>query len=128
MQPFWAENHIMPGSKTTIPRDDGPQPMRNSAMLANRHSLNQMRDLPSNEVANGDKSDDKELEKENDPNDYVVDMMGHTNAGYGSSVPKAFFDRNHIMPGSMITTPRAETNPGLGNSLSQNRQSLGYLR
>jgi hypothetical protein len=43
-----------------------------------------MRDLYSNELANGDRDDDKELEKENDPNDAIVDFNGHTNRGYGS--------------------------------------------
>lgn len=64
------------------------------------------RDIYSNELANGDKSDDKELEKENDPNDFVVDYNGHTNRGYGSEVPSKYFDKNHIMPGSHITVPR----------------------
>jgi len=64
----------MPGSHVTIPRDE--RIMRNSAV--------QLSDLPSNEVANGDKSDDKELEKEDDMNDAIVDYNGHTNRGYGS--------------------------------------------
>lgn len=49
----------------TTPRDDGPQPMRNSAL--------QTSDLYSNELANGDKDDDKELEKEDDMEDAIVD-------------------------------------------------------
>lgn len=50
--PFWDENHIMPGSHITIPRDEH-KIMRNSA-------LGQFRAEPySNELANGDKSDDK---------------------------------------------------------------------
>jgi hypothetical protein len=84
----------------------------------NRMSLSQMRDIYSNELANGDRDDDKELEKENDPNDAIVDYNGHTNRGYGSQTPTDFFDINHIMPGSMITVPRDETVPGLGNSLA----------
>jgi hypothetical protein len=36
----------------------------------------------SNELANGDKADDKDLEWEGDPNDMVVDFNGHTNRGY----------------------------------------------
>jgi len=43
-----------------------------------------MRDIYSNEIANGDRSDDKELEKENDMSDDIVDYNGHTNRGYGS--------------------------------------------
>ena len=86
-----------------------------------------MRDIYSNELANGDRSDDKELEKENDPNDDIVDYNGHTNRGYGSQKPSDFFDINHIMPGSMITVPRDETVPGLGNSLAQ-RHSLKHMK
>lgn len=86
-----------------------------------------MRDIYSNEIANGDRSDDKELEKENDMSDDIVDYNGHTNRGYGSQKPSDFFDINHIMPGSMITVPRDETIPGLGNSLAQ-RYSLKHLR
>ena len=37
------------------------------------------RDLPSNEVANGDKSDDKELEDQDDPRDKIVDDNGFVN-------------------------------------------------
>lgn len=36
----------------------------------------------SNEIANGDHADDKQLEWEGDPNDLVVDFNGHTNRGY----------------------------------------------
>jgi len=57
------------------------------------------------------------LEKENDPNDDIVDYNGHTNRGYGSEVPKDYFNKNHIMPGSHITVPRDDSNPPLGNSL-----------
>ena len=78
LQPFWDENHIMPGSHITIPRDEF-KIMRNSALMQR-----QRREPYSNELSNGDKADDKELEKENDPNDFVVDMNGHTNRGYGS--------------------------------------------
>ena len=67
LKPFWAENHIMDGTHIQTPRVDGPQPMRNSPDYV------QMGDLYSNEVANGDKSDDKELESEEDPYDAIVD-------------------------------------------------------
>jgi hypothetical protein len=47
-----------------------------------RIRFNQMRrrEIPSNEVANGDVSEDKELEDIDDPNDYVVDDNGFVNA------------------------------------------------
>jgi len=102
LKPFWAENHIMDGSHIQTPREDGPQQMRNSPDYV------QTMDLYSNELANGDKTDDKELEKEEDPMDAIVDYRGHTNAGYGSILPTTFFANNNIMDGSMITTPRAE--------------------
>jgi hypothetical protein len=38
----------------------------------------------SDELANGDKDDDKDLHEEEDMNDDVVDVRGHTNAGYGA--------------------------------------------
>jgi len=37
------------------------------------------RDIYSNELANGDKSDDKELEDQDDPNDDIVDNNGFVN-------------------------------------------------
>lgn len=36
----------------------------------------------SDELANGDRDDDKEVEVEHDPTDLIVDYNGHTNAGY----------------------------------------------
>ena len=99
----------MAGSHIQIPRDE--RIMRNTAVQLSAE------DLPSNEVANGDKDDDKELEKENDMDDAIVDYNGHTNRGYGSEVPTNYFDKNHIMPGSHITVPREDNNPPLGNSL-----------
>ena len=57
----------MDGTHIQTPRVDGPQPMRNSPDYV------QMGDLYSNELANGDKSDDKELESEEDPYDAIVD-------------------------------------------------------
>merc|ERR1719263_2046767 len=105
---FVDQNHIMPGSMITIPRDE--RIMRNSALV-------HLSDLPSNEVANGDSAEDKEVEKENDPKDDVVDYNGHTNRGYGSQVPSEYFKNNKIMAGSHITVPRDDSNPPLGNSL-----------
>jgi hypothetical protein len=36
----------------------------------------------SDELANGDRDDDKEVEVEHDPTDLIVDYNGHTNRGY----------------------------------------------
>ena len=38
-----------------------------------------VRDLPSNEVANGDVSENKELEDQDDPEDEIVDNNGFVN-------------------------------------------------
>jgi len=40
--------------------------------------------------------------------DDIVDYNGHTNRGYGSTLPSTYFANNHIMDGSIITTPREE--------------------
>ena len=86
----------------TVPRDETVPGLGNS--LAQRHSLKHLRrqnmmqlesqDLYSNQIANGDKSDDKETEMENDPNDFVVDYNGQTNRGYGSTLPTNYFANN----------------------------------
>lgn len=49
----------------------------------------------SDSLANGDKDDDKELEFEHDMTDDIVDMNGHTNAGYGHTA-YADFDEAHF--------------------------------
>jgi len=75
----------MPGSIITVPRDETIPGLGNS--LAQRHSLKHLRhqnammqlgskDLYSNEIANGDRSDDKEVEKESDMSDAIVDYNG----------------------------------------------------
>jgi hypothetical protein len=92
----------MDGSHIQTPRVDGPQPLRNSPDYV------QTNEIYSNEVANGDRSDDKELEKEDDMSDAIVDYQGHTNRGYGSTLPSTFFAANHIMADSIITTPSEE--------------------
>ena len=47
--------------------------------LAMAQQQMRMRDLPSNEVANGDKSEDKELEDQDDVNDDIADNNGFVN-------------------------------------------------
>ena len=70
----------------------------------------------SDELANGDSADNREIHEEEDVKDLVVDYNGHTNRGYGSSLPKDFFDRNHILPGHRITVPKGEDQ--LGNNIA----------
>ena len=41
-----------------------------------RHNLLALNDLYSNELANGDKSDDREDERDTDVNDFIVDYNG----------------------------------------------------
>lgn len=53
----------------------------------------------SDELANGDSADNREIHEEEDMGDDVVDYNGQTNAGYGSRVPSAYFADNHILPG-----------------------------
>ena len=103
---FFAGNHIMSDSINTVPREEGPM----------RNSLTQLGDLYSNELANGDVSDDKELEKESDMEDAIVDYNGQTNAGYGSTLPSTYFAENHIIDGSHIQTPRMDGPQPLRNS------------
>lgn len=60
----------------------------------------------SDQLANGDRDDDKELEKEHDMTDDIVDVRGHTNAGYGHTeyddpehfwkFDKAHYETNHV--------------------------------
>lgn len=76
----------------TTPREEGPM----------RNSLTQLGDIYSNELANGDVSDDKELEKDTDIEDDIVDYNGQTNRGYGSTLPTTYFADNHIFDGSHI--------------------------
>ena len=103
---YMANNHIMEGSMTTVPREEGY--MRNSFV--------QLSDLYSNELANGDMSDDKELEKEEDPEDAIVDYNGQTNRGYSSMLPTNFMNLNHIIEGSHIQVPRTDGDQPLRNS------------
>lgn len=74
---YFGQNHIMSDSHITVPRDESP--MRNSAIQIEA-------DLKrySDELANGDNDDDRDNQAEHDMNDTIVDVNGHTNAGYGS--------------------------------------------
>lgn len=56
----------MSGSMGTVPREEGPM----------RNSLVGLGDIYSNELANGDSSDDKEVETEMDVDDAIVDTQG----------------------------------------------------
>jgi len=103
---YMANNHVMEGSTIQVPREEGPM----------RNSLTQLSDIYSNELANGDVSDDKELEHDNDPEDDIVDYNGQTNAGYGSTLPTNYMTNNHIMEGSHIQIPRMDGPQQLRNS------------
>ena len=105
---YFANNHIMEGSMNTVPREEGY--MRNSFVQLGAS------DIYSNELANGDRSDDKELEKEDDMEDAIVDYNGHTNAGYGSMLPTDYMNLNHIIDGSHIQVPRMDGDQPLRNS------------
>ena len=65
----------------------------------------------SDELANGDSADDKELHEEEDPNDDVVDFNGHSAKGYAARDVKTFRDNNNINsdtalgPGHFLTNP-----------------------
>lgn len=75
----------------------------------------------SDELANGDVADDKELEKEHDMTDMIVDFNGHTNAGYAHTpyddpqrhyaFDNAHYANNNIQnlfPEHFGTVPRAD--------------------
>jgi hypothetical protein len=114
---YFAGNKIMDGHHITVPRDERKPGLGNNA-YAQKYS---------DELANGDAADDREIHEEEDVNDHVVDYNGHTNRGYGSTLPKDYFDRNHIMPGHHITVPRDEANKGLGNNAHAQIQQRSAL-
>jgi len=105
---YMANNHIMAGSMGTVPREEGY--MRNSFVQLDSS------DIYSNELANGDKTDDKELEKEDDMEDAIVDYNGQTNEGYASTLPTTYMQNNHIIAGSHIQVPRMDGPQRLRNS------------
>lgn len=114
---YFDQNTIMPGSHITIPRDEGPQPMRNNAADV---QLESSLDKYSDELANGDSADDREIHEDEDMNDDVVDVNGQTNRGYGSLLPVKYFEQNNIMAGSHIQTPRDDGPQPLRNNVAQN--------
>jgi hypothetical protein len=63
----------------------------------------------SNELANGDSADDRDIHEDEDMEDDVVDYMGQTNAGYGSRNMEWFHAHNTIDesagPGHYLTDP-----------------------
>jgi len=94
---FFAGNHIFPGHFITEPRA-----VQLNSDMPNLVQLNRY----SDELANGDSADDRDIHEDEDMNDDVVDYNGQTNAGYGSKMPVDFFAGNHIFPGHFITEPR----------------------
>ena len=63
--------------------------------------------LYSDELANGDSADDKDIHEEEDMNDDVVDYNGSTSRGYGAVEPQSrFVENNHILSGSHNNGPR----------------------
>ena len=76
----------------------------------------------SDELANGDSADDKELQWEHDPKDPIVDYNGHDASGYGHTryddpeefhkFDNAHYGNNHIaslFPDAFVTNPRGQT-------------------
>ena len=63
----------------------------------------------SQELANGDSADDRDIHEDEDMKDDVVDYMGQTNAGYGSRNMEWFHAHNTIDesagPGHFLTDP-----------------------
>ena len=82
---------------------------------------------PSDETVNGDSLDNREIEKEDKPNELIVDYNGHTNRGYGSKRPMDFFDDNHILSGTFDTEPR-ESREGNPNWVPYSNKELGYTQ
>lgn len=63
--------------------------------------------LYSDELANGDSADDRDIHNEDDMNDDVVDSNGQTPRGYSAVEPMTtFVGNNHILTGSHNNGPR----------------------
>lgn len=104
---YVAQNHIMPGTFITTPRSLAQlsQKHHHKHRHPKRHNKVQLRKY-SDELANGDSADNRDIHEEEDTNDDVVDENGHTNRGYGSMNPHKYRAQNHIFPGHFITNPR----------------------
>jgi len=62
----------------------------------------------SDELANGDSADNRDIHEDEDMNDDVVDFNGATNAGYGSKLPSSYVEHNtinDISAGHFLTDP-----------------------
>ena len=94
---FFNGNHIASGHFLTEPRAVQLEAQVPTLVQLNRYS---------DELANGDTADDRDIHEDEDMNDDVVDVNGQTNAGYGSAVPMDFFNGNHIASGHFLTEPR----------------------
>ena len=80
--------------------------------------------LYSDELANGDSADDKDIHEDSDMNDDVVDYNGGTSRGYGSHEPMTdFVANNPIMSGSHNNGPR-ETETKTVNGMSRATSSF----
>ena len=80
---------------------------RNGRPIDNQHLMYQVNRY-SEEIANGDSADDKDLHEEEDVNDAVVDINGSGKARYGSAVPVDYFAGNHIFADHFGTIPRED--------------------
>lgn len=114
---YFEQNKIMDGHHITVPRDEGPQPMRNNVADV---QLDSSIEKYSDELCNGDQDDDREIHEDEDMNDDVVDVNGQTNAGYGSKLPSTYFSENKIFDGHHIQTPRDDGPQPLRNNVAQN--------
>jgi len=110
---YFDQNHIMEGHHIQVPRDDGDQPMRNNVADVQLSNFKY-----SDELANGDSADDRDIHEDEDMNDDVVDFNGQTNRGYGSMLPVTYFTQNHIMEGHHIQIPRDDS--PMRNNAAQN--------
>jgi hypothetical protein len=85
----------------------------------------------SDELANGDTMDDRDIHEDEDMNDDVVDYNGQTNAGYGSAVPESYFANNHInsiSPGHFMTEALQHRSDMRLNHKKHRRQHLAQYR
>jgi hypothetical protein len=67
----------------------------------------------SDELANGDASDDRELHEDEDANDDVVDFNGHDNKGYAARDVVTARESNHINGLTSLGSGHFMTHPSL---------------